>query len=169
MDIPATASSDQKLDLIIAAIGTLIKGQEALNGLLNKVNKLEAKVDTQEATIASLSKEIISLKDAANDRDNDARGNNVRIFNLPMAEDETNVATKVYDKLIKPILTAAKANGDISSVPVCGNVIESAFRLGRRPPPGSDKPPPPILVRFVSRNLRVATLRNKWNHLPSPS
>ena len=128
MDIPSNSTTDQKLDIIIAAMGTLIKGQEAISSLINKVNKLESTVAEHETTITSLSKEVRSLKEAANERDNEARGSNIRIFNFPMAEDETNVEGKVFDRIIKPVLAAAKSNGEISSVPNCSAVISSTLR-----------------------------------------
>ena len=59
---------------------------------------------------------------------------------------EKAIMRKAYDKLIKPILTAAKTKGDIDSVPIMHNLLEQgrfvskaivARRGGPSPPSAS--------------------------------
>ncbi len=48
-------------------------------------------------------------------------------------------SSKVYDRVLKPILAAAKTKGDIPSVPNVHNSVYTIFRAGRVVP---NKPPP---------------------------
>jgi hypothetical protein len=168
MDIPSGATSDQKLDIIISSMAALLKGQEAINTLLKRVDVLEKTVTDQKTVIESLRKEVRLLKDSDNNRELQQRSSAVRIFNFPVSEGETNLASKIHERIIKPILSAAKAGGELPSVPGYNNTIESAFRVGK---PSSDpkKPPPPILVRFKTSELRLAVLRFKKDNMPKPS
>jgi hypothetical protein len=131
----SNATSEQKLDMLLSAVATLLQGQEKLEKMTSTVIALQAKVTAQETTIHSMGKEIKKLKEQANDRDQQARDLTVRLFNFPIADGDTaetgrTLATKIYDRILKPILVAAKAKGDISSVPVANNVVEDAFRVG---------------------------------------
>jgi len=95
------------------------------------------------------------------------RGNALRIFNFPGSDSETNLAAKVYDKLLKPILAAAKSKGDLTTLPQCANTIDDIFRVGKFAA-GANKPPPPIVVKFSSPAVRLAILKNKRLHTPPP-
>lgn len=169
MDFSPGATVDQKLDTLMASMATLLKGQETITHILNKVNAIEAKVDTHDSDIALLKKEIRILKDFSNNQDLESRSTAVRIFNFPQPEGETNLSNKIYDRIIKPVLLAAKEGGEISSVPTVHNCIECAFRVGRPTfhQDGKPKSPPPVLVRFVNKRLRLAVLLYKKNNIPS--
>jgi hypothetical protein len=68
------------------------------------------------------------------------------------------------DLLLKPILAAAKAKGNISSVPHCSNLVEEFYRASR--PTKSGKPVHIFVKILNSRNLRLDILRNKRNNTP---
>jgi hypothetical protein len=167
MEFPTGSTIDQKLDVLMASMATLLKGQETITHLVTKVNTIEAKVNSHDGDIAGLKKEICLLKESVNTSDLEARSCAIRIFNYPMIEGETLLSNKIYDRIVKPILQAAKEDGEIPTVPTVHNVIEAAFRVGRPTfhPDGKPKAPPPVLVRFVNKRLRLATLIYK-KHAP---
>jgi hypothetical protein len=130
----SNATSEQKLDMLLSAVATLLQGQEKLEKMTSTVfargqghlpgdhHQLHGEGDKK-------------LKEQANDRDQQARDLTVCLFNFPIADGDTaetgrTLATK-SDRILKPILVAAKAKGDISSVPVANNVLEDAFRVGK--------------------------------------
>ena len=170
----SNATSEQKLDMLLSAVATLLQGQEKLEKMTSTVVALEAKVTAQETTINSMGKEIKKLKEQANDRDQQARDLTVRLFNFPIADGDTaetgrSLATKIYDHILKPILVAAKAKGDFASVPVANNVVEDAFRVGKPTLKDGVMRPPPVIVKLCNRQLRLAILKNKRLNIPSPT
>jgi hypothetical protein len=85
-----------------------------------------------EQSITELQKEVKQLKEAGNVRDQEASANVVRIFNFPTTDDESAnsnkiLASKVYERVFKPVLTAAKAKGDLATLPQQQTLIEDCF------------------------------------------
>jgi len=160
-------SDSQKLDFLINSMSEVQKNQASLVQLVNRVTTLETRVAEQDKIIASMQAEMRLLKDRDNSRDQQSRGNALRIYNFPGSGDETNLAAKVYDRLLKPILAAAKSKGELPTLPQVGNTIENVYRVGKFAA-GSNKPPPPLIVKFSSPAIRLAVLRNKRNNPPPP-
>ena len=77
----------------------------------------------QEHSIATMAAEIKILKSSANRRDQLDRALTVRLFNFPGSDSETGLSNRIYERILKPILVAAKAKGTIPSVPQASNVI----------------------------------------------
>ena len=161
-------TSDQKLDRLLQEISIVRDKQDTLEKLVTRVGVLETKVEEQDAVIKSLMSEVTSLKGKVNTLEQLQRSNTIRLFGFPGSNDETHLASKVYDRILKPILTAAKTKGDISSVPQLNNTVEEVFRAGKFSP-GANKPPPPIIIKFNSSNIRLAVLKNKRNSTPQPT
>jgi len=168
-------TSDQKLDVILSELASVKVMQQNIEKLVNRVSTLETLVTSQAATISayegtikSLVSEVKFLKDRSNAQDQNLKSNAVRLFNFPGSNDETGLHAKVYERILKPILVAAKAKGDLATVPQVNNVIEEVFRAGRFAA-GSNKPPPPIIIKFVSSAVRLAVLKNKRTNIPPPS
>ncbi len=128
-----------------------------LPGVLLSIPPFQA---SQKSTIEALTADVRSLKDIVNHHEQQSRATSLRIFNFPGSCDETGLATKVYDRLLKPILAAAKAKGDLATLPQVGNTIEDIYRAGKFAA-GANKPPPPIVVKLTSPTIRMALLRNK--------
>jgi hypothetical protein len=164
MEIPARATTEQKLDLLLEAVGNVLKSQANLEKLVSRVSTLEATVAAQQTHISSLTKEVRILKDQANTWDQMKRANTLCLFNFPCSDGDANLTTKVYDRVLKPILVAAKAKGDISSVPNAHNCLEAIFRAGK---PAPNKPPPPIIIKLTSHQLRLGILLNKKTSMPT--
>jgi uncharacterized coiled-coil protein SlyX len=169
------ASSDQKLDMLLAAMGTLLESQAKIEKLTTTVCSLETKVASQEVTITTMQKEMKRMKEQLNDYDQQSRTQFIRLFNFPMADDDTAadsgraLANRVYDRILKPIIVAAKAKNDITTVPQCANVIEDIYRVGKPSLKDGVQRPPPIIIRLCTKQLRLAILKNKKTSIPSPT
>ena len=168
-------SADQKLDLVLQELAAVKVMQQNIEKVVNRVATLEATVAAQatvinnhEETIKTLVAEMKTIKEKTNAQDQQLKSNAVRLFNFPGSNDETGLPAKIYDRILKPILVAAKAKGDLATVPQLNNVIEEAFRAGRFAA-GPNKPPPPVIIKFTSPAVRLAILKNKRTNTPSPS
>jgi outer membrane murein-binding lipoprotein Lpp len=99
------ASSDQKLDMLLAAVGALLEGQAKIEKLTSTVGTLEAKVASQEVTINNMQKEMKKMKEQLNDSDQQSRGQYIRLFNFPLAEDDNSA-----DMGVESLRPCAEAN-----------------------------------------------------------
>jgi hypothetical protein len=171
--VPPNATMEEKLDLALFWLASMAKQQAQVNKLEERVSALESKIASQDATINILVKENKASKEMVNSRDQESRGNTIRLFGLPVSQDETSgtkpLSNIVYDRILKPILTAARTKGDIPTVPHAANLIDECYRSGRQAagPSASDVPPPRIIK--LSRIHRMAILKNKRLNIPSPS
>ena len=173
--VPPHATMEEKMDLALFWLAAMAKQQAQVNKLEEKVSALETKVAAQDATINALVKESKASKEMANSRDQEARGNTLRLFGLPASQDETTgvkpLTNIVYDRILKPILISAKTKGEIPSVPHAVNLIEECYRSGR-PTAGASASasdsPLPIIIK-LSRIHRLAILKFKKLNIPSPS
>ena len=168
----------QQLELIInmlkAQSVTIEETKANLAAYQAKVTVLEAKVTTLEFTVDALTTEVQAVKEQLNVRNQEGKLNNARLFGIPHCDEETKATDGgeafkklVYDRFIKPCLNAARANGDIPTVPHVANVIAKLYRLGKPAAPGAR--PPPLIIVFVNHDLRNAVFRNKKTCFPSPS
>jgi len=171
-NIPRDATMEEKIDLILHVLAGVAKKQEIIIKLEEKVLSLETKTAAQEAVINSLKKEVQHLKESSNDRDQADRGNTLRLFGLPLSRDERDgnktTAAVAYDRILKPILSAAKSKGSVPSVPQLSSLVTECYRVGK---PGSSESgsPPPIIIKFVNPQHRLAILRTKKENTPSPT
>jgi hypothetical protein len=164
--VPANASLEDKVDIMLEL---LVKQSTLLTKSQQKIEELEKENSTKRTTISTLSREVYSLKNSCNRRDQLLLSNSIRIFGVSIGDDEPNatdggkaLASKIYDKILKPVLVAAKIKGTNAS-----NVIETCYRAGK---PSTDKArPPPVVVKLCSQALRLAILRNKKDGLSPPS
>ena len=158
-------SSNDKLDLILQKMSSMEARMEKLEQLFTKVTVLETKVLEQEATIKSMQGEIKHLQEMANSQDQAKRGDTLRLFNFPGSNDEVGLPAKVYETILKPILSAAKISGDLQSLPHLSTICTDIFRVGKFSP-GQDKPPPPVLIKFSSLPARLGILKHKKKNMP---
>jgi hypothetical protein len=160
-------TSDDKLDLILQKITAIEVRQEKLEQLVTKVTQLENLVAEQKCVIATMQTEIKNLKEMANVQDQATRGDTLRLFNVPGSNDEVGLPNKVYENILKPILAAAKNSGEIQTLPHLNTICTSIFRAGKFAA-GSNKPPPPVIIKFASLPARMAILKNKRVNTPPP-
>jgi hypothetical protein len=131
----------------------------------------QAKVAKLETKVSSLEREVKHLKESVNDRDQAAKSRSVRLFGYSTSEEEAATdggkvfQGKLYDRIIKPCLNSAKANGELQTVPQFATAIEKMYRAGKSTNPSR---PAPIIITFTSETFRLAVLRNKRSCLPTP-
>ncbi len=143
------AVNNDKLDLIIArleAMDTKLDDYNtAVQRLTTTVNAIRTDVDANASAIAELkedfakyksdnNKEVRGLKEQLNLREQQLRNSTVRIFNLRPLRGESvdnykGLAARVYDKIVRPVLVAARAAGDLGSIPQVHNVVDSCYRV----------------------------------------
>jgi hypothetical protein len=171
--IPEGASLDDKMDIVLSL---LLKQTKQLTLYEEKITSLEKENKSLRSSVNVLSKEVHNLKTSANHREQQTRGCSVRLLGLSMAEDEQGstdggkaLATRIYEKILKPILiaaTTATASRTKGAVPGCASIIEDCYRVGR---PGADRSkPPPVVIRFCSKQIRLTILRFKKAAMPAP-
>jgi hypothetical protein len=127
--------------------------------------------------IVHVTKEMVKMKETINRLDQDSRACIVRISGLSVSDAEMKqhgfekaIIKKSYDRIVKPILSVAKNNGDIESVPTMLNVLEQGYIASKGGVDKQGKVIPPILaVRFTNRFLRNTVMRLRREHIPSPS
>jgi hypothetical protein len=127
--------------------------------------------------VDALEKDALAIRTTVNHVDQEARACVVRITGLTVSDADANqhgfekaIIKKVYDRLVKPILNAAKTNGTIESVPTMLNVLEQGYVASRGGKDKAGKPLPPILaVRFTNRFLRNTVMRLRREHTPTPT
>jgi hypothetical protein len=130
----------------------------------------QVRLTTAEAKITKLETEVKQLKETSNHREQQHRSLCIRIINLPVTDDEINgpdpaaaTAKTAYERVIRPLLNAAKTKSKISSVPTLPNVITKAFRLAK---PNVSSPPPSILVHLSSPNIKSVIFIMKKEAMP---
>jgi hypothetical protein len=169
-DTPSLKDLNQSIQLLIASV----------TALTAKVDSIEKKLEAVEAlqgTVSNLTNEVETMKVTVNALEQDAKACLVRVSGLTVSDAEMQqhgyekaIIKKVYDRIVKPILSAAKNNGDIESVPTMLNVLEQGYVASRG---GKDKQgralPPILAVRFTNRFLRNTVMRLRREHMPSPS
>jgi uncharacterized protein YoxC len=151
-----------------------------VSSLTTKIDNVEKKLAAVEAVserIGAIEKEVTDIRSTVNHVDQDARACIVRVSGLVVSEAdmaqhgfEKAIIKKVYDRIIKPILSVAKNNGIIESVPTMLNVLEQGFIASRGGKDKQGRPLPPILgVRFTNRFLRNTVMRLRREHTPTPT
>ena len=161
--------------------------ENIMTGSLEKmsvaIEALKAQLATKDKIVEQLTKEskiqqgeIVELKSQLNTIQQAERGCNVRVLGLDVPADDISalrqckaIMKRVYERLLKPVLTAAKAKNAIDTVPKMDTVLASAHLAGK---PYKDSQgrtlPAPIIVKFHSQDLRNVVLKYKKENLPSP-
>lgn len=175
------AGKPDKLDQILAQLKSLDSKVDSVNSKLEALNttvtNLGKEVASNTADIKELradfekyktdsEAELKKLKTSFNHREQQLRSTTVRIFNLPPIFGESvdnykGLASRVYDCLIRPALVAAKAAGDLATVPQQQNSIEACFRAYVPVEPAAGSPPAPVICRLSSRFIKFAVMKNR--------
>jgi len=192
------ASADQKLDFLMKMVSEIMVNtaatSERISALETSVASVDSKVDTIDAAFASYRKEtdaqlsalqgeIVSVKTAANSRDQQQRMKSIKLAGLPVTDEETKASDtekflgkRVYDKILAPILSAARENGELESVPTLAKTIDEIKRVQLPPSnsniPGLNSKPTPspiIIIKLCSPQIRLPILRHKRLNTPAPS
>ena len=153
-------------------VKSLEKIEKSLKSMEAKMNNLVLSVSRLEEENNSMKEEISMLKIALNDREQHSRNGSVRIFGLKLTEEECKdpllTAKSVHANLLEPILQTAVSQGTISAVPKALQLIEFCHILPRHNQrdlaPGNPSSPantPTIILRFVSRFMRLLVFKHK--------
>ena len=115
----------------------------------------------------ALERDMVEQKIMANQQQQQLRSLTLCLMNFPevIGEKEDNYAAlraRVYDVVLKPLLTAAKAAKEITSVPQMATVIDSCFRPFNASATSS-KGPPHVIIKVTTKPLKIAILRQKKN------
>ena len=179
------ASLEKKLDTHTAGLEKKIDNLTALHletrelAITNskEIVIVKKKLDSISVESCNMRKELDLLKDTVNKREQETRELSVRVLGLFVSEDEKKSAEsnkyaikQVYDRIFKPILTAARAKGLLDSVPQFNNCIEDGYRMGKGvTDEKGNLLPPPLVVRLKSMAVKVALFTCKRDALPKPS
>ena len=110
--------------------------------------------------------ELRSVKNTLNVREQQLRSTQVRIFNFPVAADDAaGLTARIYDRILRPLLSASKTARDLGSVPQVQHVVESCYQEELE----EGQPPPPVIIRFTTKQLKIAALKQRRQSMPSPS
>jgi hypothetical protein len=170
-----SSSIEQSLQFLVAnSQATNAK----LDAVLAELKDVKGRVVQAETDIKNAFNEIFELKEKLNTFEQKDRATAIRIFGLPLTEEEKDgadpqkaTAKVAYERLLRPILSAAKDKGLISTLPHLPNVIVEAFRLNSKKNSSSSSTsrPPPILIKLASTHIKTAIFKAKSTSLPEPS
>ena len=146
-----------------------------MDGFLAEMKVVHTRLDTCEADVKNCFAELYAVKEQLNHLEQRDRALTIRVFNLPVTEDERNTtdpsgkvtAKLVYDRILKPVMNHAKEKSLLSSVPTLPNCITECFRL--RPRNATPAKPAPVIVKLASTVLKSAIFRSKNDSLPPPT
>ena len=168
-------SLEDKINAILSKVDKIDNISSMLEKLTNTVIEQDVKIVKLEATVASLSSDVINLKNLVNMREQDLRSCSIRVTGFPLTEEEKAagdsklLCKRLYDRVLSPILNAAKAKGHVDKLPALNSVVVDAYRLGvAAAKPGSTSPPP-VLIKLTSQQIKVAIMRNKRESTPGPT
>jgi hypothetical protein len=157
-------SLDQRLDHILAILletkAICEQNQKEIVTLKDKIISLEKENNT-------IKRELRVAKESTNRYELTSRFLTVRVLGLPVSaeeraasspEDRNKAAVKnAYDKILKPILSVAKAKGHLEVVPQLKTAIEEGFRINSNAKDKRGVPyPPPLILRFTHKSFRTA-------------
>jgi hypothetical protein len=164
--------------LIQCAVDTNMQLKETNNQLQETKALLtsnQVRITKVEENVASLQSEVKQLKEIVNGREQQARNLSLRLHGLSVSDDELNgpdaaaaAAKTSYERVLRPLLTAAKANGKIPSTPSLQNTIVKAYR-GSKPSTRPNATPPTIIIHLASPAVKTAILTMRKDSLPRPS
>ena len=172
-------SSEAKLDLILQQLSTLQATVDDVRSSIRDVKEevvaVKFEVDCHTDRLNKLEHDMQEQKDASNQQQQQLRSLTLRLLNFPVTrgeKDDNNAGlrARVYDTILKPLLTAAKAAKDINSVPQAATLIEACFRPfnATAMAAAADAPPPHVIIKLSSRPFKIAILKNRKN-MPKPA
>ena len=169
----------KKLDSVEATVkdidARLLSLSTTVGNLQSTVSSHTSEIAEIKADLAKHKTEIRTIKTAQHLREQRLRSTTVRLFNFPYQVGESldnfkALSSRVYDRIIKPTLVAAKSSGDLGSVPQQQTAVEACFRFysPNQPEAAASSPPPPVIIRLSSNSIKSAVMKNR-RCIPPPS
>jgi len=160
----------------IASLTALInKNRDELFEKIDELQIVRTELDVTRKEVKEQKTEIFTLKTKVNQFEQHDRLRSLRIFGLSIpAEDEEAlginraVLKNVYNRIIKPILTVAKAKNASAAVPQADTALISGYRVGT-PKKGGRASPLPCVITFNHKETRDLVMRHKRGNIPAPS
>ena len=161
--------AEAKIDLILEQLKALGPIQFALEGLRSSIQDVKEDVknlqfDTanHDDRIGVLERDMKEQKDIANSQQQHLRSLTLRLMNFPVSHDESAdnnavLKAKVYDIVLKPLLTAAKAAQMATVLEACFRPFNAAAN--------SDSGPPHVIIKVTTKVFKIALMKNR-KHLP---
>ena len=174
------AKSDPKLDQILHQLKALGPIQAAIedvkisiSDIKEDIKSVKFDVANHDDRISALERDMKDQKNFANQQQQLLRSLTLRLLNLPVVPGEADdnyagLRARVYDTILKPLLTAAKTAKDLASVPQMSTVIEACFRplnVASSSSSSQSSPPPHVIIKLSSKPIKIAILKNR-KHLP---
>jgi hypothetical protein len=135
----------------------------------------QQRITKVEDSITELKTEVKQLKEIVNLREQQSRNLTLRLHGLPVTDDELHgpdpaaaAAKAAYEKILKPLLAAAKNNSKIPTTPTITNTISKAYR-SHKPSPMRPNPPHPMIIHLVTPAVKTAILVMRKDSLPRPN
>jgi len=173
------ASINEKIDLILNKVSKLDAMEEEISKINRGLTTLTSTVNTIQGTVNTHTQDIVNIrqelekqkaelhavKTAQHVREQRLRATTLRVFNFPHTMGETvdnfkGLSAKVYDRILKPALVAAKAAGDLGTVPQQQTVLEACFRVYRRE--GEDQNlRAPVIIRLANTTFKAAIMKHR--------
>jgi hypothetical protein len=155
---------DQRLDHILAI---LMETKAICEQNQREIVTLKEKIISLEKENNTVKRELRVAKESTNRYELATRFLTVRVLGLPVSaeeraaaspEDRNKAAVKnAYDKILRPILSVAKAKGHLEVVPQLKTTIEEGFRINSNAKDKRGVPyPPPLILRFTHKSYRTA-------------
>ena len=162
---------DSKLDALTTTVNNISVVVEALQQKVEITTRdIKDLRNEFENFKAETSGELRAVKNTLNLREQQLRNNSVRLFNLPLSKDDSaGLQVRVYDRIVRPLLAAAKTAGDLTSVPQAHNAFEACYRAFSQEEHQEGASPAPVVIRFATKALKIAALKHRRQHMPAPS
>ena len=147
-----------------------------MDTFFNEMKVVHTRLDTTvEADVKNFFAELYSVKEQLNHLEQRDRSSTIRVFNLPVTDDERNstdpsgkvTAKLVYDRILKPSMNVAKEKSFLSAVPTLPHCIVKCFRIRIRN--ATPAKPTPIIVKLASQAIKSAIFRARNGGLPPPT
>lgn len=159
------ASTEEKLDFIIQQS---LKTTEQVGEIRQLLGNHQSRILRVEKELDSTQNQLKKMQEQLNRQEQLSKNLNIRVSGVPVSPD-ANTAKAVYDKVLKPIISTAKNQEAITSVPQLANCITSAYRLRSRSGQAPSDSPPQILVKLSSSNIKSHIFNHKKETFPPPS
>jgi hypothetical protein len=172
----AGGTLDQRLDHILAV---LMETKSICEQNQKEIVTLKEKIISLEKENNTVKRELRAAKESTNRYELASRFLTVRVLGLPVSaeehaaaspEDRNKAAVKnAYDKILKPILSVAKAMGHLEVVPQLKTTIEEGFRINSNAKDKQGVPyPPPLILRFTHKSYRTGVFLFKREAFATP-
>ena len=149
---------------------------DKINHIFNTVNEIKAtqgerqvRVAKLEEYVVSINREELTLKTIVNSHQQLFRSG------FPLSEDEKKTRnsaalnTRVFERILSPILNVAASNRLLESAPTISNTILSCYHIGNPAAVATVSSPPPLVVKLRSSELRSCILRCKREAVFGPT